>query len=122
MSTDKNGCWRQSYKTQKFIHRCPQGHIAQSVSSIPSEGSGELSGDNWYPLNMARGNKTVYPGEQNKGLYSTFQPPEEGRSIQWPKCCDKHGNKNEDNILKNVNNVHGNVYICVCVCVYIYIY
>ena len=50
------------YNTQKFIHRCPQGHIVQcwldpvtypkSASSIPSEGSGELSegkltGDNW---------------------------------------------------------------------------
>ena len=66
MSTSKNSCWRHKvYDTQKFIHRCPQGHMAQwikmlfrssdipkkSASSIPSEGSGELSekltGDNW---------------------------------------------------------------------------
>ena len=31
---------------------------------------------------------------------STFQPPEEARSVQRP--CDK----DEDNSLKNVNNVH----------------
>ena len=46
---------------------------------------------------MARGTRTVYPGEWNKGLTSTFQPPEEGRSVQRPKRCDKHGNKDEDN-------------------------
>ena len=53
----KNGCWRLVYNTQKFMHRCPQGHMVQwikalvrssdipkkSVSSIPGEGSGELS-------------------------------------------------------------------------------
>ena len=44
-------------------------------------------------------------GEQNKGQGSTFQPPEEGLSIQWLKC-DKHGNKDEDNSLKNKNNYH----------------
>ena len=47
---------------------------------------------------------TVYTGEQNKGLSSTFQPPEEGRSVQWPKYHDKHDDKDEDNTLKNVNN------------------
>ena len=55
---------------------------------------------------MARGTRTVYPGKRNKGLSSSFQPLEEGRSVQWPKRCDKHGDKNEDNIPKNV--------ICVC--------
>ena len=104
---------------------CPQGHMAQwikvivrssdilkkSASSIPGEGSGELSegkltGDNWHPLNMARGTRTVYPGERNKGLSSTFQPREEGRSVQWPKRFYKHGDKDEDNSLKNVNNVN----------------
>ena len=42
---------------------------------------------------MACVTRTVYPGEQNKRLSSTFQPPEEGRSI----LCDKHGVKDEDN-------------------------
>ena len=42
------------------------------------------------------------PGKWNKGLSSTFQPPEEGRSVQWLKRCDKHGDKNEDNSPKNV--------------------
>ena len=54
---------------------------------------------------MARGIRTVYTGKRNKGLSSTFQPPEEGRSVQWPKRCDKHGDKDEDNSPKNVNNV-----------------
>ena len=54
---------------------------------------------------MARGTRTVYPAEQNKGPSLTFQPPEEGRSVQWPKCCDKHGDKDEDKSLKNVNNI-----------------
>ena len=48
--------------------------------------------------------ETVYPGKRNKGLSSTFKPPEEGWSMQWPKRCDKHGSKAEDNSLKNVNN------------------
>ena len=52
---------------------------------------------------MARGTRTVYPGKRNKGSSSTFQPPEEGRSIQLLKC-DKYGDKNEDNSPKNVNN------------------
>ena len=55
-----------------------------------------------HPLNMARGTRTVYPGKWNKGLNSTFQPPEEGWSEQWPR----HGDKDEDNSLKNVNDVH----------------
>ena len=46
---------------------------------------------------MARGTRTVYPGKRNKGLSSTFQPPEEGRSVQQPKCSDKYGDKDEDN-------------------------
>ena len=36
----------------------------------------------------------------------TFQPPKEGQSVQQPKRCDKHGDKDEDNSPKNVNNVH----------------
>ena len=55
---------------------------------------------------MVHGTRTVYPGKQNKGISSTFQPPEEGQSVQQPKCCDKHGNKDEDNSQKNVTNVH----------------
>ena len=47
-----------------------------------------------------------YPCKQKKGLSSTFQPSEEIWSVQWPKRCDKHGNKDEDNSLKNVNSVH----------------
>ena len=62
--------------------------------------------DNWHPLSMARGTRTVYPGKRNKELSSTFQPHEEGRSGQRPKRCDKHGDKDEDNSPKNVNNVH----------------
>ena len=31
---------------------------------------------------MARGTRTVYPGKQNKGLSSTFQPPEEAYNSQ----------------------------------------
>ena len=41
------------------------------------------------------------PGKRNKGLSSTFQPPEEGRSVQRPK----RGDKDKDNSPKNVNNV-----------------
>ena len=55
---------------------------------------------------MARGTSTVYPAQRNKGLSSTFQPPEEERSVQRPKRRDKHGDKDEDDSLKNVNNVH----------------
>ena len=55
---------------------------------------------------MARGTRTVYPGKRNKGSSSTFLPPEEGRSVQRPKRCDKHGDKDEENSLKNINTVH----------------
>ena len=55
---------------------------------------------------MAHGTRTVYPGKRNKGLSLTFQPPEDGRNVQQPKRCDKHGDKDEDNSPKNVNNVH----------------
>ena len=48
---------------------------------------------------MARVTRTVYPGERNKGLSLTFQPPEEDRSIQRPK----HDDKDKDNSPKNVN-------------------
>ena len=61
---------------------------------------------------MARGTRRVYPGKRNKGLSSIFQQPEEGRSVQRPKRCDKHGGKNEDNSPKNGNNANiliGNV-------------
>ena len=30
---------------------------------------------------------------------------QEGRSVQRPKRCDKHGDKDDDNSPKNVNNV-----------------
>ena len=53
---------------------------------------------------MVCGTRTVNPGKLNKGLSSTFQPPEEGQSVQRLKHCDKHGDKNENNSLKNVNN------------------
>ena len=47
---------------------------------------------------------------ETKGLSSTFQSSEEGRSVQRPKRCDKHGNKNEDNSPKNVNDVSFSVF------------
>ena len=50
--------------------------------------------------------RPLYPSERNKELSSTFQPLEEGRSVQWTKRCDKHGDKGEDNSPKNVNNVY----------------
>ena len=61
---------------------------------------------------MAGGTRTVYPSNRNKGLSLTFQPPEEGQSVQRPKRCDKHGDKDEDNSSKNVNVLFGweNVY------------
>ncbi len=55
---------------------------------------------------MARGTRTVHPSKRNKGLSSTFQPPEEGQNAQQPKRCNKHADKDEDNSPKNVNNVH----------------
>ena len=60
---------------------------------------------------MAQRTRTVYPSKQNKGLSSTFQPLEEGQSLQKPKRCDKHGDKDEDNSPKNVNNIYKNIYI-----------
>ena len=53
---------------------------------------------------MVHGTRTVYFGKRNKGLSSTFQPPAEGHSIQQRKRYDKHGDENEDNCPKNVNN------------------
>ena len=53
---------------------------------------------------MTYGTRTVYPVKRNKGLSSTFQPTEEGRSVQRPKGCDKHGDKDEDNSPKNAND------------------
>ena len=54
---------------------------------------------------MARVTRIHDPGERNKGLCSTFLPPEEGRRVQRPKRCNKHGDKDEDNSPKNVKNV-----------------
>ena len=44
----------------------------------------------------------------NAFIYCAMCPwgPEEGQSVQRLKCCDKHGDKDEDNSPKNVNNVH----------------
>ena len=42
---------------------------------------------------------------KSPGLNSTFPQPEEDWRVQRPKRCDKHGDKNEDNNPKNVNNV-----------------
>ena len=53
---------------------------------------------------MTSGTRTVNPGERYKGLSSTFQSPEEGRIVQRPKRSDKHGDKDEDNSPKNINN------------------
>ena len=55
---------------------------------------------------MARVTRTVNPGERNKGLSSTFQPPEEGRGVQRLEHCDKHSDKDEDNSPKNLDNVY----------------
>ena len=35
---------------------------------------------------------------------SALPSPEEGRSVQRPKCYDKYDDKDEDNSPKNVNN------------------
>ena len=73
-------------------------------SDIPKECEFNSQGRQWRTF---RGEtSTVYPGKQNKGLSSTFQPSEEGRSVQQPKRCAKHGDKEEDNSPKNVNKVH----------------
>ena len=134
----------ENINNQKFIHRCPQGHMAQwikmlvrssdihtlkkSVNSILGEGSGELSEvkltgyGNWHPLNKAPGTRTVYPGERNKGLSSTFQPPEEGWSVQRPKRYDKRGDKYKDNSAKNVHNTSSQKCRHIYIYIYIYIY
>lgn len=54
---------------------------------------------------MARGIRTIWPRGLNKGFSPKFQriSPEEGRSLQRPKHRE-HGNKDEDNRPKNVNN------------------
>ena len=93
------------------------------MSSIPAEGSGELSegkltGDNWYPLNMARGSRTVYLGKRNKGLSSTLQPPEEGRRVRQPKHCYKH----EDNSPKNEHDILSQKYRQIYIYIYIYLF
>ena len=49
------------------------------------------------------------PVSEIKVLSSTFQPTEEGKSVLHPKFCDKHGDKDEDNSQKNVNNDFRNV-------------
>ena len=81
------------FNTRWWHLRIFRGEIEQEIT------------DNWHPLNIARGTRTVYPGKRNKGLSSTFQPPEEGRCVQGPKRRDKYGDKDDDNSLKNVNNV-----------------
>ena len=50
--------------------------------------------------------RTIYPSKRNKELSSTFQPPEEGRSVQQPKLSDKHDDKDGQKSPKNINNVH----------------
>ena len=57
-------------------------------------------------IKMARRTRTVYTGKRNKGWSSSFHQPDDGRCVQRPKRCDKHGNKDEGNSSKNVNNVH----------------
>ena len=80
-------------------------------------------------------NFSFYPDERNKGLIPTFQPLEEGWSVQRPKRCDKHGDKDEDNSVKNINDVHNTpsqkyrrilefvcLFVCLFVCYYHYHY
>ena len=64
-----------------------------------------------FVANMTCGNTKVYLGKPIKGLSSTSQPPEEGRSVQRLKRCDKHGDKDEDNNPESVSNVKKSVYI-----------
>ena len=72
------------------------------VKAVEIFQKGKLTGENWKLTFIKHGTRTIYPGKQNKGLSSTFQPPEESWSVQWLKRCDKHGDKDED---KNVINV-----------------
>lgn len=37
---------------------------------------------------MARGTGAIYPSERNKGFGLEFQSPDEGWSVQWPKCVN----------------------------------
>ena len=63
---------------------------------------GKLTGNNITEIHwsMARGTRPVCPVERNKGLSSTFQPPEEGQSIQRLKHCDKYGNQIQQEALR----------------------
>ncbi len=54
---------------------------------------------------MVGGTRTIDPSERNKGFNSTFQPPEEGQSVQRPQRCDKYGDKDKDNNPNNVNSI-----------------
>ena len=86
MSTGKNGYWRhQVDNTQKFLHRCPQRHMAQWITAlvrsrdIPKmcefntrwkqwrtfRWEQQEVTDNWPQLNMARGTRTVNPDKRN---------------------------------------------------------
>ena len=71
--------------------------VQYSVKAVENFQRGKLTG--------TRGTRTVYPSEQNRGLSLTFQPPEEGQSVQRLKHFDKHGNEDEDNSPKIVNDV-----------------
>ena len=42
----------------------------------------------------------------------------EFRSVQRPKHCDKHGDKDEDNSPKNVNKIKLCAFVCVCLWVH----
>ena len=94
-----------------FHHLCR--HVYHNVSADVRSGILQVVGMSNLTLYfayqsrlfMAQRTRTVYPGKRNKGLSSTFQPPEERRSVQQPKRCDKHGDKDEGNSPKMVNNV-----------------
>ena len=73
-----------------------------SPVNFPSEGSSKPSPGIELRLffgYVTRSNQHLYPN-------STFQAPEEGLSVEQPKLCDKHGDKDEDKSPKNVNNIH----------------
>ena len=72
-------------------------NFPSECSSLPSPGI-ELTHFGYVTVS----NQRFYP--QNHVSSRTFQTPEEGRSVQRPKRCDKHGDKDEDNSPKNVNN------------------
>ena len=54
------------------------------------------------------------PGKHNKGVSSTFQPPNEIRGVRRPKHCDKHGDKEEDsspiNLITLICTIHADVF------------